>query len=129
LITTAPSGATEDKMEDHKKFRKIIKERDFAGVIALISAGADINARSKNNGKSPLIIALETGDVRIINALVKAGADLSVRYDAPTGRPGRRIKDGADIFQWRERPGWTLKPQNANRFHPRLRDYIIKNYR
>jgi ankyrin repeat protein len=57
------------------------KERDFEQVIdTLLLAGADPNSGMM----SPLIIASTTGRLHLVNALIRAGADVNATADLPT---------------------------------------------
>ena len=46
-------------------------------VIALISAGADVNKKN-SDGQTPLIMASIEGNIEIVRALIEAGADVNV---------------------------------------------------
>lgn len=47
---------------------------------ALISSGANVNAKNKNN-KTALIMAVQTGHTEIVKILIDAGADVNVQTD------------------------------------------------
>lgn len=48
-------------------------------IEALIKAGADVNAKEKTVGLTPLIYAIQFKNLETINALIKAGADVNVK--------------------------------------------------
>ncbi len=54
-------------------------EDRVAKVKALIAAGADVEARSGERGKTPLHLAAGSSDAKTINALIKGGARLEIR--------------------------------------------------
>ena len=52
-------------------------------VQALIEAGADVNAKEKNGGLTPLMLAaLQNENSSIIKALLEDGADINLKSDA-----------------------------------------------
>jgi ankyrin repeat protein len=51
---------------------------DLARVIALLKAGADVNAKD-SSGRSPLLLAAEGADMSTLQALLDAGANVNVR--------------------------------------------------
>ena len=63
---------------------------DFAKAKLLVARGADVNARSTNLGRTPLLVAASyPGSVPVLQLLVDNGADLHVRDRAgmdPLGR-------------------------------------------
>ena len=64
------------------------KERDFEQVIdTLLLAGADPNSGMM----SPLIIASTTGRLHLVNALIRAGADVNATADLPTAEEGETM--------------------------------------
>src|SRR5437867_8053686 len=62
-----------------------VEQNDIGSVLALIHAGADVNARS-NTGRTALSWAALHGYIEIARALAQAGADLNVK-DAQGGTP------------------------------------------
>jgi ankyrin repeat protein len=56
-----------------------IKKKRVEDVKDLISKGADVNQEVGSLGRTPLMIAAETGSVEIVKLLVEAGADPSAK--------------------------------------------------
>lgn len=64
--------------KDHAKYYDYEKENQL--VFELIGKGANINYRN-NWGETPLILAVEAGDIDIIKALIDKGADIDAQRD------------------------------------------------
>lgn len=60
---------------------KAIFTEDVQGVRSAIASGSNVNTRNKN-GKTALMLAIEKGNVNIVELLTKAGADVNVRNKA-----------------------------------------------
>jgi len=58
-----------------------IQSGDLARVEALIAAGADVNARSKNDG-TPLMLASIMNYPEVVRALIAAGADVNAKQSS-----------------------------------------------
>jgi ankyrin repeat protein len=67
---TEPDGTT--------ALHKAVQQDRLDTVNALISAGANVNAKNRY-GSTPLVLAATTGSVAVTDALLKAGADVRVR--------------------------------------------------
>ena len=71
-------------------------------VKALISAGADVNAKAKN-GTTALMAASYNGHTEIAQALIAARADVNAKSIFETEKPGvrfsRRIAGSTDFFR------------------------------
>ena len=46
-------------------------------IINAINDGANVNAKAKSGGATPLILAVSRGRTEVVNALIKAGADVN----------------------------------------------------
>lgn len=55
------------------------KENQQAAVLFLIENGSDVNYQEKNFGKTPLLSAVEWGDLKFIKRLISLGASLNTR--------------------------------------------------
>ena len=49
-----------------------------AAVVELVAKGADVNAKGKYSGWTPLILASKKGEVELVNYLLSYGADVNV---------------------------------------------------
>ncbi|MEC4885764.1 MAG: ankyrin repeat domain-containing protein [Scytonema sp. PMC 1070.18] len=57
-----------------KSLYSIIKEKNIAKIQEIIQSGVDINRIDEESGWTPLEIAVNEGDIEIINTLLEAGA-------------------------------------------------------
>lgn len=62
-------------------------ERDMAKVIGLLARGADVNARGKYSGWTPLMLAARKGDIELLNFLLSNGADVNAKSDVQNRTP------------------------------------------
>src|SRR5215472_15516572 len=68
---------------------------DLEKLKLLIAHGADINARSTNLGRTPLLIAASyPGSVEVLRFLIAKGADLYVKDNDDMGALGRAVLSG-----------------------------------
>jgi len=78
---------------DAQSFIAAVKQGDELAVNGFISAGIDLNAKD-DNGDTALTAAEGRGDLKILNALLRGGADVNARAET-IGRhscwPLRRI--------------------------------------
>jgi hypothetical protein len=54
-------------------------ERNTAKVIELLGRGADVNAKGKYSGWTPLMLAARKGDTGLLNLLLSRGADIDAK--------------------------------------------------
>ena len=59
----------------------IHEEKSFAIISKLIIDGDDTALKAENCSKSPLVCAVENNDLTVVDALVKAGADVNTTFD------------------------------------------------
>ncbi len=95
LAAAAPLGAgiraqippTETEAASYRGLHSAATRGDVDGIVHLIKAGADVNARD-GNGRTPLHVAAYRGDPAVVGALLAGGADPNLldrqRYDAVT---------------------------------------------
>jgi len=55
--------------------------QDAAKVIALLAGGADVNAKGKYSGWTPLMLAARKGDIKLLKFLLSNGADVNAKSD------------------------------------------------
>jgi hypothetical protein len=55
------------------------RDGNYVQVLALLQAGADVNARSRINGYTPLIWASSRGHTETVHALLEEGAEINAR--------------------------------------------------
>jgi hypothetical protein len=58
---------------------KAAMERDTAKVMALLGQGANVNAKGKISGWTPLMLAARKGDTELLNLLLSHGADVDAK--------------------------------------------------
>ena len=58
---------------------KAAMERDTAKVMALLGRGANVNAKGKYSGWTPLMLAARKGDTELLNLLLSHGADVNAK--------------------------------------------------
>jgi ankyrin repeat protein len=63
--------------ELNEQMVKAAMEGDTAAVIALLAKGADVNAKGKYSGWTPLMLAARKGDTELVNFLLSHGADVN----------------------------------------------------
>ena len=66
---------------------KAAMEHDTAKAIALLAGGADVNARGKYSGWTPLMLAARKGDIELLNFLLANGADVNAKSDVQNRTP------------------------------------------
>lgn len=66
--------------EGNQALHHAVVMKDVALVNKLIGLGVDVNAKN-NKGLTPLILAAQTGQMDVCQALVKAKANLEIEYD------------------------------------------------
>ena len=75
----SPSTPGDENRKDHQAaLMEAIRVRDTASVVALVNAGADVNAKD-SFGRTSLTLAAQLGRTEIIDVLVRAGADPNVK--------------------------------------------------
>lgn len=62
-------------------------ELDMAKVNSLLAKGADVNARGKYSGWTPLMLAARKGDIELLNYLLSHGADVNAKSDVQNRTP------------------------------------------
>lgn len=77
-----------------------IEKRDIEEAVRLINAEADVNAVDKN-GAAPLHMAAECGCTKIVEVLIKNGADVNVVIDKNERTPLHiaAVKDNAETIK------------------------------
>jgi len=66
---------------------KAAMAQDTAKVIALLASGADVNAKGKYSGWTPLMLAARKGDIELVNFLLSNGADVNAKSDVQNRTP------------------------------------------
>ena len=84
-----------------------VTSRDEGSVKALLSEGADVNARN-NSGQTPLILAIVSGQDHLLKLLLEAGAN-----------PLLRDHTQLNAIDWAERKGRSDLPQILSPTQPR----------
>lgn len=69
----------------NERMLKAAMEGNSTAVIELVAKGADVNAKGKYSGWTPLILASKKGEVELVNYLLSYGADVN----AESGVRGR----------------------------------------
>ena len=80
LLCSVPSPASAEKPSSDKQLYEAILMQDFPQVQSILSQGA--NASARENGRPLLGWAAQSGNIKIVAALLKAGANPN---DADTG--------------------------------------------
>lgn len=70
---------------------KAANERKRESVVHLLEAGADVNAQQARSNITPLHLAAFRGDVEIVNLLLDAGADPTLRLAELDGRTAEDV--------------------------------------
>jgi ankyrin repeat protein len=69
-------------VEYEQPLLRAVSEEDFDEVTTLIATGADVNAKDKNyNGITALFLAVESGNIKMVETLLNFGAKINVRDD------------------------------------------------
>ena len=89
----------------------------MSSVATLLEAGADIEAKTKDSEMTPLMLAVDNANLRLVKFLVEAGADIEVT-DA-LGRTALQIavEHREDTFQrraWRSIANYLRKLPGTN---------------
>ncbi len=58
---------------------KAAMEGDSAAVVELLAKGADVNAKGRYSGWTPLILAARRGETELVNFLISYGADVNIK--------------------------------------------------
>lgn len=72
-------GRMNDPADLNEKVANAVMDGDTAGVVALLDKGADVNAKGKHSGWTPLFLAARKGDTELVNFLLNQGADANVK--------------------------------------------------
>jgi len=99
-------------------------------VVALVAAGADVNARFRGpHGETPLHWAASSDDVEVLDALLDAGADIEAPGAVIAG--GTPLADATAFGQWNAARRLVERGAQTNYFAEaslgrvdRLRDYF-----
>jgi len=62
----------------NERMLKAAMEANTAAVVELLAKGADVNAKGKYSGWTPLILASKKGEIELVNYLLSHGADVNV---------------------------------------------------
>jgi ankyrin repeat protein len=81
-----------------------IEKRSVDATKALIAAKADVNA-TDTGGRSPLIFAVATGQVGMVEILIEAGADVNLRSDIGSALDIAEVVELKDIGHVLRRAG------------------------
>ena len=65
----------------NEKMVKAAMEGDTAAVVELLAKGADVNAKGRYSGWTPLILAARRGETELVNFLLSYGADVNEKSD------------------------------------------------
>ncbi|MGD8716992.1 MAG: ankyrin repeat domain-containing protein [Desulfobacterales bacterium] len=65
----------------NEKMVKAAMEGDTAAVVELLAKGADVNAKGRYSGWTPLILAARRGETGLVNFLLSYGADVNEKSD------------------------------------------------
>ncbi|MCB1756599.1 MAG: ankyrin repeat domain-containing protein [Gammaproteobacteria bacterium] len=75
-ITIAQSAPSLSEISNYDGLHKAAHQNDIDSILALVKAGADIEARD-DSGRTPVIIAAFASHDESVEALAKAGADMN----------------------------------------------------
>jgi hypothetical protein len=62
----------------NERMLKAAMEGNSTAVVELVAKGADVNAKGKYSGWTPLILASKKGEVELVNYLLSYGADVNI---------------------------------------------------
>ena len=65
----------------NEKMVKAAMEGDTAAVVESLAKGADVNAKGRYSGWTPLILAAKRGETELVNFLLSYGADVNEKSD------------------------------------------------
>lgn len=65
----------------NERMLKAAMEGNTTAVVELLAKGADVNAKGKYSGWTPLILASRKGEIELVNYLLSFGADVNVESD------------------------------------------------
>lgn len=69
-------------VEYEQQLLRAVSEEDFDEVTTLIANGTNVNAKDKNyNGITALFLAVESGNIKMVETLLNFGAKVNVRDD------------------------------------------------
>ena len=88
ILKTAVSIVSKDKytQEERDEYRDLLEQHEKfeTGCLLLLSLGAEVNAND-GNGRSNLMLAAKHGFNKVLESLIRSGADLDTqRYDGTT---------------------------------------------
>jgi len=63
----------------NEQMAEAVLEGDTAAVVELLAQGADINAKGRYSGWTPLFLAARKGETDLVNFLLSYGADVNVK--------------------------------------------------
>src|SRR4051794_11434341 len=79
VLSLAALGAQTGKPVASDEFYAVIRTGDTAKLQELIAGGADVNARERRGGATPLMHAAAVGSLDGMRALMDKGADVNAR--------------------------------------------------
>jgi uncharacterized protein len=84
---------------------------DLHGVVLLLDAGADVNAKGEMD-ETPLHIAVHHGNAQMVQAMLQAGARMDIRSefgDTPRDRANRQGGEMSALFDRTAPPNTSLE--------------------
>ena len=72
-------GKAADRAELNDQMARAIMEGDTAAAVESLSQGADVNAKGKYSGWTPLILAAKKGNTELVKLLLSHGADINAK--------------------------------------------------